>query len=449
MKKRVVAVLLTLVSATVVVTSFTGCGRFLNAVKDVVEEELLEDESEENGVNSEASNINTDTGEEEKVEANDVYNNDHFFVQSGDLVYFRAPSAGSMVESSIFGEFLTSDLGDTAIMTYNVNTGETSEFVQTNGYGTISIVGNYVYGQDREENAGEMEYQVSRYALSDGSKEVLLKDGFYLGADKAGKAVSYYKYEVSNYGGYYIKLYATTYDDYTNSIDVDNFSDYVGITDNCVYYVAESYDTENSAKQLYEWNFITDELTCVGYLTLPVDEYLDPYGITEKFQYDSENIYFAYGFYEGTGHFYADGYYIKVKRGVQDSITSKSIPVYGDECFETRPYKIVNGEMEACTKMPGEANREGAANAFAYYLADENGDEQCQVSVNYETSENGLEVEIIEYVNGLFFEIDNATERMPEDDIGWREAYVRTKTSVFVVNPESEERTAIYSISGK
>ena len=384
-----------------------------------------------------ASSHEEDNADNDAVVYTAVNNGGHF-VAYNDRVFFHAPVAAGMETTALFGEFNATASGETAL--YSVDrTGKLTQELPDAATGGLYVTGDRMLFTGVHSEDGSNYTNI--YNLTENKAEIASDDHRYmLGADKLGNYALAAKMQLEDADGYsYYKIAGiAVYKDgvYYKDLSVD-FDTFVGTGDGRVFYIV--YEGENYAAVLMQMNIETEEITRLGVLPEP------EYGgcIVDEFVCENGTVFLAYDSYEGTGHFFSGGFYVKASADQPDSLTFED----ADGGEERHPFRIQNGSFATCEGTPGAAETRG--NTIGYYNADgkwvqvAEGEYDAVFSADYEKLQS---IELVEYLDNCIYGVRNYMEHVPDDDIGWRTAYRRNKTEIFMVDCSTGKETVILTV---
>lgn len=356
-----------------------------------------------------------------------IWNNGNHFVQIGDRIYFRIPSAESMNTGAVFASFLDSVPGS-SLMAYDLTTGELTEITSDNGYGKLYVTNETMLV------TSSMDDETKTYTILEGIKLKNLSvneyegDG-YLGIDSTGTYVVVSNYDYNERHNRYTILKNGVKHADISSPDLYN---YVGFCDGTLLYITLAAD---GSCRLCSYNLESGETIVLG--DIPIPEYESFPGVPEQLVVQGSSFYLSVANYEGTGHFYAGSVLLTGDVHTPDSLVENHLEETGEEFPNHAPRFTVNlGTVTQAAGIPGTAEVNNDSGEIGYY--DENGSWNTvlrgyasQYSGDYET---GTDVELAEYVNGRLFVVRNDLLHTPEEDIGWRTAYRRTHTTIEMIN---------------
>lgn len=376
---------------------------------------------------------------EEISDEDKVLNNGNHFVQIGNRVYFRIPSAEAMNKGAVFASFLDSVPGST-LVSYDLTTGETNPVTADNGCGKLYVSNGILMVTN------SMDDETKTYTMLEGIKlktfYVYDYDGqSYLGVDPTGTYVvisdfdyleSHTRYTILKDGVHHAE------------ISCPELYDYVGFCDGTLLYITREGD---ELFLLKSYNLETGEEISLG--EVPVSEYESYPGTPEQLWVEGSQFYLSLANYEGTGHFYAGANLLVGDAHTPDSVEEKYLEASDEEFPNHAPRFTVNlDSINKAEGIPGTADVNNDTGEIGYY--DENGSWvpvlrgfSSQYSGDYET---GTDVEVVEFVGDKLFVVQNDLLHTPEEDIGWRTAYRRTHTVIEMIDIKSGAVTVLAEI---
>lgn len=444
--------IVTIMSVIVAVTTLAACGKTekKNSTEDKTEEKtVIETKENDEEPVSETKEEIPDSEEEEFVEITSntdstaVINNNGHFVQIGDKIYFHIADADSLGRSALWGKYSDNECGRTILFEYVPVTDEVVPETYDYSSGGLSIQGDTLYTMEYDDfnNSEEIETKLCAYSFTKGINVLELPgdNAVLLGAGEDGSYIAVYNYEyLNNTLDSQIAIYVDG--KLENSFKLDNYSGVVALGKRDIFYIAGDSDDGFS---LYQADVSNGEIIELG--ILPKFEESSWNGYIDECILDEEGIYFNYSDYEGTGNFFAQGYFVEAKIGKKDSLCYRNMPEYtvdGEE--RATPFTVKNGEMIAAQGEPGtcEVSSEGDLGYF-----DESGEWKKVAegwATEYLNDEGDFKgVELAEKLGDYIYLIYNGNVRAPEDDIGWRYAYYRNYTNVYRVSVETGESSRL------
>ncbi len=378
--------------------------------------------------------------EEEQDMTSTVINNNGHFVQVGDKIYFHIADADSMGKTALWAQFADQESGRTVLFEYDPKQNEAKNIAFDFTSGGISVQGEVLYTlgyKDNLKQPDEPEVALGSYTKENGFKtiDLIAPSDSLLGAglNDSFLAALHYAY-VDNKEINQILIYVDGV--LQNTFDVDHFRDLVFLGDNTIFFISGEPETGFNLTQM---DVISGETIDLG--VLPGFDYSDWNGSIDEVIYDGTQIYFTYSSYEGTGHFFSQGFFVQAKAGVKDSVSFTDMPtcmVDGDP--RAAKFAVKDGQMVVCEGETGTCEVKGNG-VLGYY--DDQG-EWVEVadgwdSVFFDQEGNYKGVELAEKVGDYIFLIFNDNARVPEDDIGWRYAYCRNYTDVYRISIKTGE----------
>lgn len=391
--------------------------------------------------------------------AKDVKNNGGHFVGCGDYVYYRVPQEGQLIGSNLWGEYADNYIEGGSIMTaYNTKTGETSELFPDNGFGPIYIVGDNFYLTEMSDENGSYVEAVSR----DGAKrESVLADSVLAVYGDAVVASRYNtdkgrnEYYLLRDGKEVKMLFYPEYEKDPGYADatVGTFVKLVG--SNCLFSVQTMLDPEGEYRdELFSCNLDTD--SCISLGELPKDEDIFPVWTIHQVEASGNQIWFSYATYAGTGHFLSGYKYMTADMSIAGSLTeaaqvddSALTESEGEYEEDSVPgFILSDGTLVLTDAIHNTASVKWGFDDLCYY--DNEGQEHVIASgYGYQRDDSTdavKEVELAECVGDDIFLIRNEEERDPENDIGWREAFVRKSVRFDKVSIADGSVTTIFEL---
>ncbi len=379
-------------------------------------------------------------------------NNGAHFVKLDDRVFFRVPDKEGLDVAGLFGEYIDTESGPTKLVSHDTKTGETKEVFDDHGYRGIFIKGSTM-SLNEWDNSGDSPidrlgiYDMnSDFAAKYSAGEMVMKGA----ADGSVVVTGYYDGDKDGY-----MLHAYLEDGQEYDVDESHVMECIACDKNRLYYT--TFDFETGDHKLFEYDYSSRTSTELGDIPSDANEggTGDP-GEVKDAVCDDGGVYFSQHYYQGTGHFISSVFYVTARAGEKGSLKSEEADVNFEEEDDNAPFvvleegkidKDVDGIPLGASYAKGDVlvwyDNEGKAHEVP-----ENESRKLSTK-RYETDDDGnmvSEVECIEYVDGILYGIYNELERSEADDIGWRMAYRRTKTSVFSVDVNSGEEKILYTV---
>lgn len=433
----------------------TGCGRKSNNIEstetatDSVAEEKVEaaDEAIVEEKNTAAEDIakETDIIDESDAANFEIVNNNAHFVRCGDKVYFRMPETLDYQDVSLWGEYADNTGISQNITEYSITDSKLNTLLRESGSGIMGISGDALFFRDVEYNN---DIECEKLASIDLTKEKPIYNELCFGDDFAGvtpdgRFILALSYKYSGDGFYAVNINVYEQKECIHTYEINDFYEIAGITNESVFY--------RTSENLIQLDILSGDVINLG--KLPVAEYGG--SEVQQFEVMDDYVYIGLGFYEGTGHFYCDGYYIKAEIGVEDSISYENINInsidsdYDDiDDYDYIPFYVKNGKQISTEGIPGTTYIGYEDGYIGYY--DEQG-KMVEVAKGYETIYNDgdtcmIGVELAELVGDKIFLIKNTNIHVPDEDIGWRTAYMRVRAEYYMIDIMTKEIELIADI---
>lgn len=427
----------------------------LVSVEEAATEAEAETEEATAETETEEATAEAETGDASVEAETEVINNNGYFVQVGDKVYFHGPDAESMGRSALWANYAFAECGKTVLFSYDLSKKEVLTVADDYACGPLSVQGGNIYatGFEAQDDAPEnVESVLIEYSSEKGSTSTAFPSRFgsLVGAGKNDTfiATNHYDYIDGN-----MENYISIYKDGTlqDTIEMDGYLQIVKMGENEIFYIAEGeeYDIDQGAYGesgteylLMQMNATTGEKIMLG--ILPHLILADGMGDVDECILDDEQIYLSYAAYAGSGHFYqGEGYFVQAVISEENSISFIEMPA-GESEESTTPFAVQDGKMVAAFGEPGtcKVNEDGILGYF-----DEKGAWQpvAEGWGNIYTSDDYAYkgVEIAEKIGDDIYLVYNDNERATEDDIGWRYAYYRKSTEFYRVSVKTGEATLL------
>jgi len=445
---------LILVCGIVFALVLAGCGKKTQEVADSSQEENANQIEIAQEDNTKDCNIENDTAESTETEATeeidqiseeetnkvDIINNNGHFVQVDDKVYFHVADSESLGRTALWGNYADNESGRTILFSYDNNTNNTEIVSYDYSSGPIAVFGNVLYSMGYEASLtddSDIKNVLNGISVNGEVKKLdLISDSdTLLGVGVNDTYIATYHCDfVDDELINQISIYKEG--ELQNTWDIDGYSGCVKLGKNEIYYIY-NYESGYSLRQI---NVDSGEILDLG--ILPRFEYSDWCGYVDECIIDENSIYFNYSDYEGTGHFFTQGYFVQAQIGVEDSLFYFNMPenlAYGE--LEVAMFAVVDGEMVAADGEPGTCDIDNNSGELGYF--DEHGSKVKVADgwgLEYLTDDGDYKgIELAEKVGDYIYLYYNGNVRAPEDDIGWRYAYYRDYANVYRVDIKTGE----------
>lgn len=375
---------------------------------------------------------------QEKAEAT-VFSNWKQFVKIGNTVYFHGPDALGMRVPALFGDYTGVECGETILYAYDCETGETTPLFDDHSYGEIAYSDGKLLLTEYEKAEGEEYGTDSVYTVNlDGTGFEKLCDGYLKAADDKGIYAVTYEYFPEDQQ---CMLKVWKGNTLVQSLQMQAYARVYGINDTSLVYDISDY--ANQTNYIYSWDFVKNEIVLLGDLG-----YISEANGPDQICFRGDCFYMSRGIYEGTGHFFSGGAYLKANLKEENSLVQVEefgYPGVEEEANHCPPFLIKNGEFVKAEGIPNTGAVIWNEGTIGYY--DESGS-FVRVAEGYaytvdEVEEVVTEVELVEFVDGKLYGVQNEEWRAPEEDIGWRYAYERKMTYIMQIDAVTGERTDI------
>ncbi len=390
-----------------------------------------------------------------EAEAEPVYdgaapvNNGGHFVRYKDRVYFHVPDEDGMKMTGLFGEYFSGEHGTTKLLSFHTDTLETEEIMGDHSFGGIGITGDHMYMDEfvYEDQMSSSELGVYDMTKDFASSNIPLE--VYMAAAKDGSAVVTGIFD-GDHEGYILHVHCADGSEYT--VEDDRIQMFVVCDKDRLFY--STYDYNTNSYRLFGYEYADGSKTFLGDIPTPKEESsAEGPGEIDGTVIDGDGVFFAVNYFEGTGHFLSDSYLVSAYAGKEGSLTYKEA-TRGDDPERKPQFKVSGGSIDETvdgTPLTAEVTAEGD---LVYY--DENGKQQkienitpgAYATVSDDEGNMKSNTECVEYLDGVIFGIRNELERVPEEDIGWRMAYRRTKTTVFAVYTDTGKEIEVCTVEG-
>lgn len=251
----------------------------------------------------------------------------------------------------------------------------------------------------------------------------------------------------------------------------------MGFHDNSVYYAicvetGEKGFDNKYILQLRKWSFENQQETNLAYLTYTAST-LESMPIIEKAQFSDDYVYFSYGTRGGSLCYYT-GYVARLNLftyEMEKIIENLSTSDFLVTNVDNEPYLYYFGDSEECVRINIDSRVVNYPSAWTLdendVFEDENGlciygknntkftliSSKDYEAYGYKKGQLGQYMdeqyfvisEINEFPDKIFFRIDIGFHD-PNQDVGWRTYYVRTKTKYYYKEIYTEKNVLIYEI---
>ena len=393
--------------------------------------------------NSDQKNDKKDVPDTPETDKDDtIYGNGGHFVKFGGKIYFRAPGKDAMGKAALWGEYDHIGEAVSGTMTsYDPQTHETEALFDDTSIGSIVISGErfILAGMDADGD-GHV------YSLSlDGSDKKELPGSRIYATQPSGKYFITGGYEDDN------KLHFFICDDEGGSHEINNtltLHDFAGISEDHFFCITCEDDETYGSFAGYELE--TGNEIPYGHFG-EISEYYNYPALPECLDTDENSVYLQMSAYEGTGNFYSSSKWYKAdlnKAGSLEEITVEGERIDDEEEGFTRPTVMLkDGMLKYVDGTPQTAAVDSEGYAGIY---DENG-RFIRIADGYVTlydddQEGRTNTEICELVDDCIYIVRNNEVYVPDESIGWRDAYRRQNTWIECINVDSREIVNLLSI---
>ena len=382
-------------------------------------------------------------GDEEPELEEEILCNRGYFTQVGDKLYFRLPTTNGMDNSTaLWGDYFATYAGQTQILCYDMSDESSTNLFYDRGGHDLVISGNRMFVEEAVWDDEELfDSYVASFDLNDPLKNGLVRENgeSILCYDKSGEYVVTRLIDYPNKDHIYVYRNGV----YEHSFDLD-VSMAAGIGGGKMYYT--TYDEDQEIQCLYVIDLETGEELYLG--EMPTNDDGWNWGNIDQFVYAGDLVYLSYGFYEGTGNFFAGAYYLCADPKVEGSLNIIDTSYADMEYTESPAFMIKSGRLQICEGLPFSADVDYDTGVLVYY--DKNG-KRVEVAKGFGNVNNAngtvSMTEKAEYIDGQIYVLRNDNIRYPSDDIGWREAYKRKNSYVLKVDAKTGEVTNLFDVS--
>lgn len=433
---------------------------------------------EENKENSENKNDTDSSGSAESKENNEnnennenidnkviISNNGGLYVYYKDTVYYREYTKDSYAPVGILGGYEANPASVKNMIA--MKDGEKRVAFTDTGEGPIFIYKDRMYLKRYNEEMMPVLYSLDL----DGDQEHIIGNGWieFFDGDRgifvcilADENNAYQLYQVNGDTGN-IKKY-----DLENSC-----GEVLAVKDGVIYYqgMVETDQAIKGAVRLCRVDLDGSNERVLTETKADLYEYGDLGAVIPTIQFMDDDIYFAYGAYGGTGHFYQGGNIVRVKKDGSNLMVlvgngeagpyandvfyvakegDKHILYYSEISEELSNYKLdVNfGYVEGTDFIPHEADT-----PFEYedgvwiYLNGSSAMTELIPHIDYSTlgvDGDYYSIEDIQLCDSRIYYKIQASKEEPDFSIGWRTGYRRLKTQVISQEPGGANKEILF-----
>ena len=353
-----------------------------------------------------------------------VENNGGWFVRVGDQVWFRRYGDGTLDETQLWGEFLTtlpSHGGTSELCRYDEKTGKVDAVLEDDGYGRLW------YGTDgffltRVEEGADGAINTHVYFRSPDGAEQELCEGTVNGVSDNGRFLAlWHDGELTVYEGLE-KRYAVPTKD--NSM---NYMEFAALTDDGDILYVDRDDTVMPAAVTLCQHRLDGSTVELGALPYPEETDFFDGPVLEKCLLDGGDAFFLFAWYQGTGHFFADAVCVRATLGAADSLRELEQPERREGDVDSAPqlYRGANGVALGFVPPDSLSLSDAGCGDLLWHRSETDAVTLAADFIPESPYENGgLIIQSQEVVGGAAYLTVAQAYRMPEEDIGWRAAYM-------------------------
>ncbi|MBQ9643502.1 MAG: hypothetical protein IJV26_05615 [Lachnospiraceae bacterium] len=311
---------------------------------------------------------------------NEVENNGGFFMRVGSRIFFRKYGKDVLPESVLFGNFLNmaGQPETSELCAYDPETNEIEVVFEDHGYGRIYAAANGFWLKQRREDGL---WDDAVYVSEDGSQREVYPMEHPVGVNEEGSLVVLEAMEENRGPDLMVRCggeeTARVWPEDSEALS------FCGIAGNDVVFLVYNYQEQSS--DLYSMDARTAELTHLGAVELPEGTEPGSYPEPERFEPERDGVALTFGWYGGTGHFLNHSAVFTAIPGTADSLRLKETGVLEEK-------------------------------------SDPEWTRVLYPDIDYNADPTRI-VQSIEWIDGDAYVITALARRVPEDDIGWREAY--------------------------
>lgn len=426
-------------------TSLWGCGKKQNSqtedntgVTEEVEESNLDGEEEitieEDSLDELIEKVNASEEENQELESEEennpsvaVYNNGGNFIKIANHIYYIKLTEDTINRTVLFGEFRRNKQAgnECVLMCYDTESGENSELTTVMSDTRLAYYDGYIYTGDY---SFDYEWEIWRVNATTGEKEMFQYAKLLYIDSETGRIVTI----DSDENGSYLRVFGGTSLIHTLCIEDDsniNVGEVCLKDDYLIYEIQEIVETDDGLdylNKLCSVNIDSGEEHFLGVLPESEDPFSTMYGEIDQLTVLENELYIAYGYYAGTGHFLNERYICKANLDQDD--TMEKLDFTDNWEIETDKFLVdCLPEIVFSDVKPYEV----ALNYETYYLqlflSDSDGHLMAKDLITLDglryDSANRKLAEVTEYVDGKVYLIIDEVEYNPDESIGWRDAY--------------------------
>lgn len=351
-----------------------------------------------------------------RAERPEVENNGGTFVRVGEQVWFRYYDEGTIDETQLWGNFLAvwpSHAVSSTLCYYDVNGDAVNEAFSDDGFGPLwfGVDGFYL---SRSADGGQRE---AYFKALDGA-ETVLQGGYVAGVSDNGRFAVVFSEGESDEGSLCVyegteKLRFVPYE--------DHYQEFCAVTDDgALLYLDRGSDHLCELKA-------DGTTTVLGALSAPED--YGGFGYAwelEQCLVNGDEVWCAFGSYEGTGHFLSDVLCVRAQRGAENSLEAVEDQPTTEYPFVPKLYVGADGEVCRAEHEPGEVGlNDGLRGDLVLY---EDAAERV-IALNflrsniYNDEGYGKSVQTMETIGDAAYLIVADAFRDEANDVGWRMAF--------------------------
>ncbi len=406
---------------------------------------------------SEASESDSTDALKGSIPNSEIVNNAGHFVKYGDTVFFNTADAEHMDVATLWCEFMNQDMGGSALFGYDLKEKEPILYFYDNASGPIVISNDKLYCRVNNKTVDDPKFEVMSYnILTDEPKKLPYTELVGVSEDNEIVFCSYYK--DASYC-----LVALKNDEVIFEADIPNFVKFLASDGKNLLYCAT--DEAYSTHYLFSMDIATQNAVCLG--TIPAcDMDSSAYGEISQILMDKDTVYGSIAYFAGTGHFYSGGNYFKARIEEENSLellypevadTNMKTGVGTDfaatdedidyEPTDIAPFIVKAGKMYVSNGKPNTAGVDNAGRLGYYDNAGNFTALSDGYANEYDTDKGtAIYVEATELVDNYIFIMKNDCQRVPEEDVGWREAYKRVKAITEVVGIDTKKTETVVTV---